>query len=503
MHSPRPMAAQGSRRPAPGRSLCGPRPLAGRRRRTRCTAPGQALYGRTMTFQHRAVVDAPLEEVFGWHTRPGALARLLPPWQPVSVVQEAHSLRDGRAVLGLPARVKWVAAAPARQIRPPHRFADALVSLPFRPAIRWEHVHEFRAVGDARTEVADSVDTNVPERWLGRTFAYRQRQLAGDLAAHEWGRAYRAGPLRVAMTGSSGLIGTALRAFLTTGGHDVVALVRHPPGHPGERQWRPEAPDLNLLDGVDAVIHLAGASIAGRFTAEHKRRIRSSRIEPTAALARRRRPGRGTAARPGVLCHGLRHRRLRLRPRRRGADRDQSTRRRFPGRRGEGLGSGDGARSGSRAACRPRAHRHRAVSAGRLLAAIAATLRGGTGRPAGLRAAVDLVDRHRRPRRHLPPRRRGPAALRSRERGGARPGPQHRLHRRLGRRPAPAPGHPRSRRSARGCSSGRKAPTELVQASQRVRPERLLAADHPFRYTRLEPALRHLLGRVDSGEVRP
>ncbi len=100
-----------------------------------------------MTFQHSAVVDAPLEEVFGWHTRPGALTRLLPPWQPVSVVQEAHSLRDGRAVLGLPAGVKWVAQHQPGNYDPPHRFADVLASLPFRPAIRWEHVHEFRAVG--------------------------------------------------------------------------------------------------------------------------------------------------------------------------------------------------------------------------------------------------------------------------------------------------------------------------------------------------------------------
>ncbi len=45
---------------------------------------------------------------------------------------------------------------------------------------------------------------------------------------------------------------------------------------------------------------------------------------------------------------------------------------------------------------------------------------------------------------------------------------------------------------------GAEGADELVQASQRVRPERLLAANHPFRYTRLEPALRHLLGRADS-----
>jgi uncharacterized protein len=48
------------------------------------------------------VVDAPLDEAFAWHARPGAIVRLTPPWLPVRVAAEAASLRDGRAVLALP-----------------------------------------------------------------------------------------------------------------------------------------------------------------------------------------------------------------------------------------------------------------------------------------------------------------------------------------------------------------------------------------------------------------
>ena len=116
-------------------------------------------------------------------------------------------------------------------------------------------------------------------------FAYRERELAGDLAAHQWGRNYRAEPLRVAITGSSGLVGTALAAFLSTGGHQVVRLVRRAPAGPDEREWRPNAPDPEVLAGVDAVVHLAGTSIAGRFTASHRDAIRDSRVGPTSALA--------------------------------------------------------------------------------------------------------------------------------------------------------------------------------------------------------------------------
>ncbi len=92
-------------------------------------------------------------------------------------------------------------------------------------------------------------------------------------------------PLTIAVTGSSGLIGTALTALLTTGGHRVIPLVRRLPRHAGERYWQPEDPGPELLSGVDAVIHLAGASIAGRFTPARKQQIRDSRITPTRRLA--------------------------------------------------------------------------------------------------------------------------------------------------------------------------------------------------------------------------
>ena len=92
-------------------------------------------------------------------------------------------------------------------------------------------------------------------------------------------------PKTVAMTGSSGLVGTHLRAQLTTAGHTVIPLVRGSAG-PGERHWDMDDPAPDLLRGVDGVIHLAGETIMGRFTEEKKRKIRDSRVEPTRKLAR-------------------------------------------------------------------------------------------------------------------------------------------------------------------------------------------------------------------------
>ncbi|HYO04666.1 MAG TPA: TIGR01777 family oxidoreductase [Mycobacterium sp.] len=243
-----------------------------------------------MGIEYESVVDHPLDEVFAWHTRPGAMPRLVPPWQPMTVVAETTSLADGRAVLGLPAGLRWVAQHEAADFDPPYRFvdqlsSDGLRSWPPRIIGTWRHTHSFSAEGPGATRVHDRVEAAVPAAALRSTFVYRHRQLADDLAAHREAAEAGLPPLTVAVTGSSGLVGSALTALLTSGGHRVIRLVRHAAEGPDERQWHPDAPASDLLDGVDAVVHLAGTSIAGRFTDSHRAAIRDSRIEPTRKLA--------------------------------------------------------------------------------------------------------------------------------------------------------------------------------------------------------------------------
>ncbi|MGE2713730.1 TIGR01777 family oxidoreductase [Mycolicibacterium litorale] len=243
-----------------------------------------------MGIEYASIVDHPLDEVFAWHTRPGAMPRLVPPWQPMTVVAETPSLADGRAVLGLPGGLRWIAQHDPAAFDPPHRFVDALSSRgvrtwPPRVIGWWRHTHDFADVGPGRTEVRDRVDTTVPGALLRPTFVYRHRQLADDLAAHRDAARAGCGPLVVAVTGSSGLVGTALTAMLTSGGHRVIRLVRRPASGADERRWDPDRPAPDLLSGVDAVVHLAGASIAGRFTAAHRAAIRDSRVELTRRLA--------------------------------------------------------------------------------------------------------------------------------------------------------------------------------------------------------------------------
>lgn len=93
--------------------------------------------------------------------------------------------------------------------------------------------------------------------------------------------------MNILISGASGLIGSALAPALSMAGHRVLSLVRHRPTNPDERRWDPAAESLGpeVLDGVDAVIHLAAESIARRWTRARMARIRQSRSAGTRLLA--------------------------------------------------------------------------------------------------------------------------------------------------------------------------------------------------------------------------
>lgn len=97
--------------------------------------------------------------------------------------------------------------------------------------------------------------------------------------------------MRVAVSGSTGLVGAALVANLRADGHDVVRLVRPATrsAQPGDIRWDPRTGDIDhsALEGARAVVHLAGETISAlRWTAEKRRRIRESRVNGTDTLAR-------------------------------------------------------------------------------------------------------------------------------------------------------------------------------------------------------------------------
>jgi hypothetical protein len=240
-----------------------------------------------------------VETLFGWHERPGAFVRLSPPWDRPKVLEHTGGIRDGaRVVLEVHAgRIPTTWTLEHRDYIANRQFRDVMQSGPFA---HWTHTHAFApdATGSGST-LEDHIEYALPlggignlvagdfaEGTLARVFAYRHEVTAADLDRHaEFASRPR---LRIAITGASGFIGTPLAAFLSTGGHDVVRIGRGPVS-PGkvDISWNPERGtlDAKALEGVDAVIHLAGAPIAERWTTSHRKAIRESRVEGTSLLA--------------------------------------------------------------------------------------------------------------------------------------------------------------------------------------------------------------------------
>ena len=94
--------------------------------------------------------------------------------------------------------------------------------------------------------------------------------------------------MKILISGSHGLVGKALTKSLTNDGHEIVRLVRRKTASASEIEWHPNEGRIEAerLEGIDAVVHLAGESIAsGRWTDEKKRAIRDSRVKGTTLLA--------------------------------------------------------------------------------------------------------------------------------------------------------------------------------------------------------------------------
>lgn len=447
-----------------------------------------------MRYEHTAVFDHAVDDVFRWHGRPGALSRLVPPWQPVRAAKEADSLRDGEAVLALPAGLEWRARHDPASYVEGRRFVDVLATPVLGPLVGWRHTHSFGEEPGGRCRITDTVDSRVPRRWMGEMFAYRTRQIRSDLAAHERWRAEGDRPLRVAISGSSGLVGSALEAFLTTGGHTVVRLVRRDPVG-SDRLWRPENPAADLLDGVDAVVHLAGASIAGPFTKSHKAAVRSSRIGPTRRLAEVA-AGAGVSVFVSASAIGFY-----------GADRgdDELTE---GSQRGDGFlaelvadweaaAAVAGSAGGRVVVVRTGIVQSPRGGALRLLRPLFAAGLGGPLAGGGAWMSWigidDLVDIYLRAL--VEPALRGPVNAVAPE--PVRNSEFTRVLATVLRRPAALPVPSVAPRLL----LGREGASEVALANQRVMPAALIAAGHGFRQPDLEGALRHLLGRCLSART--
>lgn len=233
--------------------------------------------------------------VYDWHARPGAVRRLTAPFAAEVVAEpDVGVTPGGRTRLRVrhlpPPAARWTTEYTA--VVPGEEYTARMVSGPMR---RWEHRRMFEDLGGT-TRVRDEIEFWLPRRspefasravmtTVARFVGYRHAQLLDDL---QFAATHNGGPRRIAVSGSRGLIGTQLTALLSTLGHEVVPIVRSAERVPGAvaLDVAGARADTSALEGVDVVVHLAGAPIAGWFTPGHKRRVADSRIGPTQALAR-------------------------------------------------------------------------------------------------------------------------------------------------------------------------------------------------------------------------
>lgn len=219
----------------------------------------------------------------------------------MKIVDRQGGIEDGATVTlqisNGPVSVKW--SLEHKDYVEGRQFCDFQTHGPF---VSWEQIHRIEPETDETCILEDTVLYELPvgglahlaggrmiQHELENLFKYRHRTLITDLVVeHE----ANVRPIRVLVSGSTGLIGSALVPFLTSQGHEVARLLRQGSSVPdtdhNERiRWDPydAKVDLRLLEGFDAVVHLAGDNIASeRWSDAKKKKILHSRLKPTQIL---------------------------------------------------------------------------------------------------------------------------------------------------------------------------------------------------------------------------
>ncbi len=247
------------------------------------------------------MLHVPAEYAWHWHTLPGALTRLLPPWEDIRIHSSTGGVEHGaRVEMSVPIgwfHKRWVAEH--RDAVVGQEFSDVQLQGPFA---HWFHRHLFEPAGPDCCYLHDLIEYRLPagavgqalagkqvEKKLATLFHFRHQRAKADLEAHY---CYRERPrLKILVSGATGLVGSALIPFLTTGGHEVYRLVRQEAqalNHPYAIFWdiKQGEVDRQKLEGFDAVIHLSGAPIAGqRWNAAYREEIKNSRVKSTQLLS--------------------------------------------------------------------------------------------------------------------------------------------------------------------------------------------------------------------------
>lgn len=274
-------------------------------------------------FESTERLEYPVDRVWAWHQRPGALTRLSPEWAQ-SVVSESYPpLQPGTR-----AHLKTSVPGSAGTLRVPFvsEHDDGPVPLSFvdrmvkGPLASWTHTHTFadpdastgsgrdaseacvihdrieyqavpkklRGLSSAGDKFAGAFTQRAMQSTLAKTFSDRTERLRADLGFQtHLEQRFGSQKLKVLIGGASGMVGSQVAALLSTAGHEVRTLVRGRRRRDDQIHWDPAKGvlDPSAVAWADVVIHLGGKSIATRFTESNKQEILNSRIESTRLIA--------------------------------------------------------------------------------------------------------------------------------------------------------------------------------------------------------------------------
>ena len=254
-------------------------------------------------FSHNAKFDASIEEIWNWYNSPGAFRRIMPEWEGIEPIQ-AGKLQNGEETIFKvsigPIKRTWLARH--HTVKEGIGFSDKMIKGPFG---YWNHEHTFGNDGNF-TSVKDNVEYKLPLHiftgWsapfsvkprMVQMFKYRTDIVANDLRQIK--KTKHLPRQRVLVSGSTGMIGLQLCAFLEAAGHEVHRLVRPSTKLPKDVNkenivtWNDLTGDVisGSFENFDTIIHLAGAGIGDkRWSAKRKKLIRDSRVIPTTNLSK-------------------------------------------------------------------------------------------------------------------------------------------------------------------------------------------------------------------------
>lgn len=280
----------------------------------RVSGGGGLQHGFMALVERTTTLATPASTALAYLSRPAATRRLTPDWARPHpdgfdlggvVMSWSGAITSNTPITPSVSLSGWISDAQCETaIEPAPSIAGAAASPASHTSCVLRTRVRFEVRPEARVKRLTGSLEEVASAQVAALIEFQHRRLATDLERlarlaqsrtldERW-------PLSIAITGASGLIGRALGDLLEAGGHRVLRMVRKTAQGPDEVFWQPPvssvagkggrsagAIDASKLDGLDAVVHMAGEPVANaRWTRRKRERIRESRIDATRFLCR-------------------------------------------------------------------------------------------------------------------------------------------------------------------------------------------------------------------------